>query len=168
MKKLNKNLLILIYISTIFVVSTILYSCLNAEEATNTSYSEPLIVKNNAGKKFYFFVEVASDEKSRQKGLMFRYNMDHNNGMLFNFITEKHVTFWMHNTYIPLDLIFINSNGIVVNIFEDAVPMSKIPIPSIKKVKAVLEINAGLLNEFNIRSGSTVGHKIFSNFMHFK
>lgn len=164
MIKMKKNILILIYILVFFVNFALLDINSYAEVEKNTTYSEPLVLENENGESFKFIVEVVSDDLSRQKGLMFRDKMARNEGMLFNFETEKHVTFWMHNTYISLDLLFINSDGIVVNIFEGAVPMSKKPIPSKEKVKAVLEINSGMLKVFSVGIGSVVRHKIFSNY----
>ena len=69
----------------------------------------------------------------------------------------------MRNTYIPLDLFFLSDNGRIVAIFKQLIPLSDTPISSLRPVRAVLEINGGLADHYNIRKGDIVRHKIFSN-----
>ena len=78
-----------------------------------------------------FRVEVMRTEPERERGLMYRKTMARDHGMLFEYQSEQPVTFWMHNTYLPLDLIFIGKDGRVVNVARDAKPMDDSLIPSV-------------------------------------
>jgi uncharacterized membrane protein (UPF0127 family) len=108
-----------------------------------------------------FRVEIADDDAERQQGLMFRRSMAPNDGMLFDFGEERKVFFWMKNTYIPLDMIFIRADGTIAAIAENAVPMDESPIGPGTEVRAVLELNAGRAEALGIRPGDRVSHRIF-------
>jgi uncharacterized membrane protein (UPF0127 family) len=110
-----------------------------------------------------FNVELATTEAERQRGLMFRKELPQGQGMLFDFFTDQPVSFWMHNTYISLDLIFIRSDGRIVRIAENAEPMSDNLIPSGAPVRAVLEVIAGTARELGIKPGDKVINSIFGN-----
>ncbi len=88
-------------------------------------------------------IEIADDDSQTTKGLMYRRSMKENQGMLFIFPEIEIRSFWMKNTYIPLDLIFLDENRIIVHIHENAQPRTKGSLPSIKPAKYVLEVNAG-------------------------
>ena len=81
--------------------------------------------------------------------------------MLFDFERDQPVSFWMHNTYIPLDMIFISGDGRIVRIAENAKPMSDDLIPSGAPVRAVLEVNGGVARSLGIAPGDRVGGSIF-------
>jgi uncharacterized membrane protein (UPF0127 family) len=109
-----------------------------------------------------FSVELADNDADRAKGLMFRRSLPEGTGMLFDFHTEQEVAFWMQNTYVPLDMIFIRADGRILRIAENAEPMSTKQIPSGGKVLAVLEVVAGTARKLGIMAGDRVAHPIFS------
>lgn len=110
-----------------------------------------------------FEVEVAADPNSQQQGLMYRRELAPNAGMLFDFHTNAELSFWMKNTILPLDMLFIRSDGTISTIAANAVPYSTTPIPSAEPVRAVLEINGGRAHELGIRAGDRVHAAIFQN-----
>jgi hypothetical protein len=110
-----------------------------------------------------FKVEIAGDDASREKGLMFRKTMAADAGMIFDFHQEVMPTFWMKNTVLPLDIIFIRSDGAISSVAANAVPMSLAPIPSSEPVRAVLELNAGRAKALGLGPGSKVHSAIFGN-----
>lgn len=107
-----------------------------------------------------FQVEVADTNETRAKGLMFRTEMAADAGMLFDFKTEQPVYFWMKNTYLPLDMIFIRANGTVARIEANTVPLSERSVPSGSPVRYVLEINAGRAAQIGLKPGDVVRHPI--------
>lgn len=131
-------------ILSIMVVLLILAGC--------TAGSRVLIGKNS------FDVEVASSPETRALGLMYRESLDENKGMLFIFEDESQRAFWMKNTKIPLDMIFINKEKKIVNILT-AEPCDADPCQnygSEKPAMYVLEINAGLAEKNNLKIGDSV------------
>ena len=108
-----------------------------------------------------FSVELADTDPEREKGLMYRRFLPPDRGMLFDFKREEPVMFWMKNTYIPLDMIFISKSGIVTGVAADAEPMSERLIPSTGPCYAVLEVNAGVAARIGLRPGDAVKHAIF-------
>jgi uncharacterized membrane protein (UPF0127 family) len=110
-----------------------------------------------------FRVEIAGDHASQEKGLMFRKKMAADSGMLFDFHTTVMTTFWMKNTVLPLDIIFIRSDGAISSVAANAVPYSEAPIPSSEPIRAVLELNAGRARALGIGPGSVVHAEIFHN-----
>ena len=103
-----------------------------------------------------FHVELALTPQQQAQGLMFRRNMAPDAGMLFVYGSEEIVTMWMKNTYIPLDMLFIDSRGRVAHIAERTVPHSEALISSKGPVIAVLELNAGTASRLKIRPGDKV------------
>ena len=108
-----------------------------------------------------FAVELATNDAERERGLMYRKELPEGRGMLFDFQTEQPVAFWMHNTYIPLDMIFIGGDGHIVHIAENAKPLSDALIPSGGPIRAVLEVIAGTARKFGIAVGDRVTGSIF-------
>ncbi len=109
-----------------------------------------------------FSVEIADTEPAREKGLMFRKKLPEGQGMLFDFHREQDVSFWMQNTYIPLDMIFIRANGEILRIAENTEPLSTKLIPSGGPVLGVLEVIGGTASKFGIAPGDRVAHPIFN------
>lgn len=105
-----------------------------------------------------FTVEVADDEAERAKGLMHRESMPQSAGMLFVYPQEQRVGFWMKNTLIPLDMIFLDATGTVQKVHHRAVPHDLSPIMSGKNTRLVLEINGGLAERLGIVPGSEMQH----------
>ncbi len=110
-----------------------------------------------------FSVELATNDAERARGLMFRKSLPEGHGMLFDFKTDQPVQFWMHNTYISLDMIFIRGDGRILRVAENAKPMSDDLIPSGGPVRAVLEVIAGTARKLHIAPGDRVTGSIFGN-----
>jgi len=108
-----------------------------------------------------FAVEIADTDATREKGLMFRKSLPEGQGMLFDFHEEQPVGFWMQNTYIPLDMIFIRGDGSILRIAENTEPLSTRIIPSGGPVRAVLELIGGSAHKFGIAPGDKVAFPIF-------
>jgi uncharacterized protein len=110
-----------------------------------------------SGRKVHHFrVEVARTRQEQAKGLMFRTRMGADEGMIFPKATPSQANFWMKNTVIPLDLVFIASDGSIESIAANAVPYSLDPIPSKGVVAAVLELNGGRAAQLGIMPGDKV------------
>lgn len=108
-----------------------------------------------------FSVELATTEAEREKGLMYRKSLPEGQGMLFDFQRDQEVGFWMKNTYIPLDMIFIRSDGRIWRIAENTEPLSERIVPSNGPVRAVLEVIGGTARKLGIAPGDRVAHPIF-------
>jgi uncharacterized protein len=106
--------------------------------------------------------EIAGAPEEKQIGLMFRTNLPDDQGMLFPYETPQEVTMWMHNTYIPLDMVFIRLDGVVHRIESRAEPLSDRMISSRGKVKAVLELPAGTAERLGLKAGDRVRHALFA------
>jgi uncharacterized membrane protein (UPF0127 family) len=109
-----------------------------------------------------FSVELARTDAERERGLMYRRFMPPDRGMLFDFKREAPVMFWMKNTYIPLDMIFISHAGKIISIAADAEPLSERNIPSGGPCYGVLEVNGGVAASIGAKVGDMVKHPIFS------
>lgn len=124
---------------------------------------EPLAIETADGKTVRFQVEIADDDRERQNGLMYRKSLAPDRGMLFDFGQAGPRSFWMKNTYIPLDIIYIGADGIIVSIAAMTEPRSEAPVPSHGAALGVLEIAGGRAGELGIRPGDRVRHRIFPN-----
>ncbi|MDB5431224.1 MAG: hypothetical protein JWP35_2340 [Caulobacter sp.] len=122
--------------------------------------AEPLDIVTAKG-VFRFKAEIADTDATREKGLMFRTDLAADQGMLFDFKTPRRVAFWMHNTYISLDLVFIGADGRVVSVARNAPVRNDTPIPGGGVVRAVLEIPAGRAAQIGLLPGDRVKHRIF-------
>ena len=103
-------------------------------------------------------IEIADTDFDIQTGLMYRNAMDENQGMLFVFYDEIERYFFMKNTRIPLDLIFINANKTIVSFQENAKPFDESSLPSNLPAKYVLEVNAGLVDAWGLSVGNTINY----------
>ena len=101
-------------------------------------------------------IQVAKSEQERATGLMYRRELPLDQGMLFVFPQEEEHSFWMKNTFIPLDMIFIDQNGFVKTIIKNVPPLTKKARPSEFAVKYVLELNAGQSDKFLIAVGEKI------------
>ena len=117
--------------------------------------TEELVIATDGGSR-RFEVEIADDPQERARGLMFRREMADDRGMLFDFGSEEPASFWMENTYIPLDMLFIKADGTVESIAERTTPLSRRSVPSKGPVRYVLEIKGGLSDELGIKPGDKV------------
>ncbi|MEM5777567.1 MAG: DUF192 domain-containing protein [Candidatus Aenigmatarchaeota archaeon] len=137
--------------SEIFILLLLIFLSGCVEKVIEIYTSDHRIVKVNA--------EVADDNEERARGLMFRESLAKNNGMIFVFDKEMNVTFWMKNTFLPLDMIFISSNGTINEIKENVQPCYEDPCPiypSLYPSKYVLEVNANFSKKNNIKVGDIV------------
>jgi uncharacterized protein len=116
------------------------------------------LVIHSEGGDHAFTVEVVDTAESRARGLMYRTELADDAGMLFDFKEVRPVSFWMRNTYIPLDMIFIEADGTILNIHENARPHDPTSIPSAGPVQFVLEIPGGRSRELGLAAGDTVEH----------
>jgi uncharacterized protein len=110
-----------------------------------------------------FTVEVATTPAQQEQGLMFRQHLAPNAGMIFDLGRPQTTSFWMKNTWIPLDMLFVNATGRIINIHERAVPRSLEPIASAGPVRAVIELNGGTAARLGIKPGDRVIFPIFGN-----
>ena len=121
---------------------------------------DELAIATAAGEQ-HFTIELAATPEERARGLMFRESMADDHGMLFDFHTEQPVAFWMKNTPMSLDMIFIDGKGRIVSIATDTTPFSEAAIPSWRPVRAVLEVKAGTTARLGIATGDRVQSAIF-------
>ena len=128
---------------------------------TDNGRSESELFVLSAAGKHKFKVEIAKTPREQKIGLMYRTKLDQNAGMLFDYGVLTKIQMWMKNTFIPLDMIFINNQGIIESFHERAVPKSLKIISSKGRVRAVLEVNAGTISRLKIKVGDRVYHKIF-------
>ena len=118
---------------------------------------------NSATGPHRFIVEVAETPEQMEQGLMFRRVMAPNAGMLFDYKAPTVATMWMRNTLIPLDMLFVDARGRIINIHERAVPQSLDIITAAAPVRAVIELNSGTAARLGIAPGDGVQHAIFGN-----
>ncbi|UXN69723.1 DUF192 domain-containing protein [Devosia neptuniae] len=116
-----------------------------------------LVLHSSTG-DYKFNVEVVDTAESRAQGLMYRQELADDAGMLFDFKGEQPVSFWMRNTFIPLDMIFVDAKGVVKNIHVNARPHDPTGIPSDGPVQFVLEIPGGRSVEIGLKPGDTMDH----------
>lgn len=101
-------------------------------------------------------IEVADDNAEREQGLMYRDTMAENQGMLFLMETEESQAFWMKNTILPLDILYVDSDRRIVSIHKDCVPYSLDQIVSAKPALYVVEVNAGYTRKFGVKVGDLI------------
>ncbi|NJL07671.1 MAG: DUF192 domain-containing protein [Methylacidiphilales bacterium] len=120
---------------------------------------EPLEIATRGGVRS-FDVEVAANDEQRARGLMYRRSLPAGHGMLFDFGVARDVMMWMKNTYVSLDMLFIRTDGVIVNISERTTPLSTATISSAEPVRFVLELPAGSVKLLGIAAGDQVGHRL--------
>ena len=118
--------------------------------------SPKVTIHTSSGNEISITVEVADTPEKRRLGLMYRQDLKEDEGMLFLFPKEEPLTFWMKNTPLSLDIIFINRARQIVSILKEATPYSKKPLPSGQPAQFVLEVLAG----FCQRRGVEVGDRV--------
>ncbi len=115
-----------------------------------------LTIVTAKGQSFHFDVEIAKTAAEQERGLMFRKIMAPDAGMIFPQDSDRTMSFWMKNTLLSLDIIFIAGDGRITHIAPDAVPLSTATIPSGGPIRAVLELNADTAANLGIQVGDTV------------
>ena len=122
-----------------------------------------LAIKTNDGRVVNFKIWLADSQRREEQGLMYIRNLDVHTGMLFMFPGDKRVMMWMRNTYIPLDLLFLDAHGKIDYIAANATPMSDTIIGPYTPESAVLELKGGACDALGIKVGDVVLHKNFKN-----
>ena len=121
-----------------------------------------LVIRTAKGPR-RFTVEIAETEAQMEQGLMYRPYLAPDAGMLFIYKEPTLAAFWMKNTLIPLDMLFVDAAGRIVNIHPNAVPRSLDPIRAAAPVRAVLELNGGAAALLGIKPGDEVVYPVFGN-----
>jgi uncharacterized membrane protein (UPF0127 family) len=142
------------------VVALVLVAGVGAFGPARAAETQMLEIATKTGVRA-FEVEIATTDAERERGLMYRKSMPISHGMLFDFERDQNVSMWMKNTYIPLDMIFILSDGRIWRIAENTTPLSERIISSGGPVRAVLELNGGAARRFGIAPGDKVAHPAF-------
>lgn len=145
---------------TIFFLSLMTCQVSFASEQRASFERDQLLIKS-AGNEHTFDVEIAITDDQRARGLMYRRKMPAQHGMLFLFDTNQVVTMWMKNTFIPLDILFIDKNGLIMHMAKSTVPESLAHISSKVPVISVLELNAGTADRLNIQLGDQIDYRFF-------
>ncbi len=142
------------------IIFGIIASC--ADEAKNTSIETDEIQFTKEGELFLLKaedtlqqldIEFAETSYEQQTGLMYRKSMEANQGMLFVYSEEGMHSFYMKNTYIPLDLIFFGKDSSIVSFQENAKPLDETSLPSKVPAQFILEVNAGKVKQWNLAEG---------------
>ena len=110
-----------------------------------------------------FWIELAQDDAERSKGLMYRTKLDEQNGMLFDFGRSAPVSMWMKNTYVSLDMLFIDKKGRIAHLVRNTTPLSESIIGSGGPVWYVLEVKAGSIDKLGIKVGDHLQHQLFTS-----
>jgi len=140
-----------------------LVACQASAQESEIKFERSSLVIAAGGRDIKFEIELALNDAQRSRGLMYRKRLGAYEGMLFDFYQEMPVSFWMKNTLIPLDMIFIAADGTVKHVHANAVPLSTDAVPSRFPVRAVLEINGGSAALLGIKPGDKVKQAIFGN-----
>ena len=143
----------------LFVIVS-LFLMYNLGEASASVKSGLSIITSN-GSKHNFLVEVARTEEEKKIGLMFRKTLAKNAGMLFLYKREALRLMWMKNTFIPLDILFIDKKGVIKRVVKRTVPHSLATISSRQSVLAVLELRGGITSSLDIKKGDRIVHPAF-------
>ena len=140
----------------------VVFLAASAGVPTHSGELDSLEIATSTG-RHAFQVEIANDDATRERGLMDRRYMAADHGMLFEFMSDAPASFWMKNTYIPLDMIFIARSGVVTQIVANAEPLSERVIPSGGPCAAVLELNGGTAASIGLKVGDKVRHPFFKS-----
>ncbi len=150
-----------VFLPTILLLLSALQAPLAASEPQVLEKSELILVSGE--RTFRFNVELADEPRERRVGLMHRKEMAPDHGMLFDFGQNQQVSMWMRNTFIPLDMLFINEHGEIVNIGRNTVPHSEEVVASEGPVRFVLEVVAGTARLLGLEPGDIVRHEAIGN-----
>jgi len=152
-----------IFLSAILTAS-LLSSCkddeteapIETEEITFTKEGEATLLKPSGDTIQQIDIEIADNSYERQTGLMYRESMEDDQGMLFIYDNEAPRAFYMKNTYIPLDIIYFAADSTAVSFQKNAQPQDETSLPSGEPAQFVLELNAGLADDWNIEVGDKI------------
>lgn len=173
-KQMNKNRfmqitvgIVLVAFVAYFVLSNLLLTktpvdpeletAVNGKTAYSFTKEGELSFTNKNGESLaQIDIEIADDNRQRETGMMFRDKMDETQGMLFIFDYEEPQSFWMRNTILPLDIIYVNSKMEIVTIIKNAKPFDETSLPSIKPAQFVVEVVAGYTDKLGIKEGDKI------------
>ena len=124
---------------------------------------EIVTVESNVHTSHAFQFELADNDRTRATGLMHRAEIAPDHGMLFDFKRDRLVNMWMRNTFIPLDMLFLNASGEIVTVAENTVPHSEKTVASRVRVRFVLELAAGTVQRLRIKTGDQVRHAMLGD-----
>jgi uncharacterized membrane protein (UPF0127 family) len=122
-----------------------------------------LAIRTSAGKVVNFKIWTADRPSRQEQGLMFVHDMDAHAGMLFLFPSDQRISMWMKNTYLALDMVFLDASGRIQIIAPRTTPLSLDVIAPPQPARAVLELKGGTCEDFGIRAGDVVVHPSFGN-----
>ena len=151
------------FFAALFICVLVVGAGAQSGSAIAENFKTPLVVEKTDGTLDAFQVELALTNVQRSQGLMHRKKLAPGDGMLFIFPDSNRRSFWMRNTIISLDIIFIAADGHIVNIVAEAEPLTDTPRPSTGPAKAVLEIVGGRAAELGITPGDIVRHALLGN-----
>lgn len=150
------------YLLFLFFFGILFTGCKSEPEENESIETEPIVFTKEA--ELYLIkaegdtiqkidIEIADNDYERETGLMYRESMEEKQGMLFVYDTEAPRSFYMKNTYFPLDLVFYDSDSTAVSFQENTEPLSEDNLPSGEAVQYILELNGGLIEKWNIETG---------------
>ena len=142
-----------------FLMYLMFHQCLYAADFNISKIS----ISRDGFPKHEFVVELATTEEEKSLGLMFRKELPQNRGMLFIYKSERVVRMWMKNTFIPLDMLFLDKNGFITHLVKETRPLSLEIISSMGNVLGVLELLGGTSEKLGIRIGDRVEHVAFGS-----
>lgn len=137
-----------------------LAACKKEQDADNAN-TVKIVAVTAAGAKHVIHAEIADNDQTRTQGLMFRTEMPEDHGMLFIFPAEQPLGFWMRNTLIPLDMVFVRGDGFINHIHPDAKPQDETVIMSKGPVSRVLELNGGTAARLGLKEGDRLFNDVY-------
>lgn len=146
----------------IVLVTLLALNFLILPAAAQTAETDHVVIETQKGLHDYY-LELATNREEQRIGLMNRFALSENGGMLFLFGDDVPRFFWMKDTYIPLDIIFIDENGVVQKVHENAKPHDTTHITSDTPVPAVIELYAGQAKKMMLKPGDKIYHSYFGN-----
>lgn len=150
------------YLACLMLVFAIMLSFSHYSAVAEKLPIETLTLHTDTG-AHKFQVEIADNDATQAKGLMFRRSLPDDHGMLFIYNEEDVLYMWMKNTFISLDMVFIKADGTVFSIAKNTEPFSEDVVSSGEPGLAVLEVNAGTADRLNLKIGDKISHRFFEN-----
>jgi uncharacterized membrane protein (UPF0127 family) len=132
------------------------------EEQASLHFTQASATFRTARNTIPLTLEIADTQEQRLQGLQYRKTLEKNHGMLFLFEQEQDIAMWMANTFVPLDMLFLNRQGEVVGVIEHTTPESRTPLTIHRPSYAVLEMGAGFVQEHAIRLGDKLLYSAFT------
>jgi len=162
---INKKTRLVFSLITTLVLGAFIfgYFQLGAKAKDSPASANELVIETKDGTRHVFKIDLAITPEQQQYGLMNRTSLPPDYGMLFVFEGEAERSFWMKNTLIPLDVIFIKKNGTIHHIHENAIPHDLTTFTSQGPVMAGLEVMGGTAERLNLQKGDKVHHLIFES-----